>query len=144
MIHIRVMDVPKITIQRARELRRALTLPEVILWQALRGRRLDGIRFRRQHPVGPYILDFYCEDAKLAVEVDGSGHEHPDQARHDDRRTAWLGLRGIAVMRIAARDVLKHPDGVLARLKERVRNPPPLGEVARSGAERRRGPATDL
>ena len=125
------MDAPKITIQRARELRRRLTLPEVILWQALRGRRLDGIRFRRQHPVGPYILDFYCEDAKLAVEVDGSGHEHPDQWRHDGRRTEWLGLRGIAVMRIAARDVLGNLEGVLARLKDRVQNPPPLGEVAR-------------
>ena len=133
MIHIRVMDVPKITIQRARELRRALTLPEVILWQALRGRRLDGIRFRRQHPVGPYILDFYCEDAKLAVEVDGSGHEHPDQGRHDDRRTEWLNRQGIAVMRMAARDVLGNLEGVLTRLKERVRNPPPLGEVARRG-----------
>lgn len=125
------MDAPQITIQRARELRRRLTLPEVVLWQALRGRRLDGIRFRRQHPVGPYILDFYCEDAKLAVEVDGSGHEHPDQGRHDDRRTEWLGLRGIGVLRIAARDVLADLEGVLARLKGRVRNPPPLGEVAR-------------
>ena len=133
MIHIRVMDVPKITIQRARELRRALTLPEVILWQALRGRRLDGIRFRRQHPVGPYILDFYCEEAKLAVEVDGSGHEHPDQGRHDDRRTEWLNRQGIAVMRMAARDVLGNLEGVLTRLKERVRNPPHLGEVARRG-----------
>ena len=125
------MDAPKITIQRARELRRTLTLPEVILWQALRRRRLDGIRFRRQHSVGPYILDFYCEDAKLAVEVDGAGHEHPDQGRHDDRRTAWLNRQGIAVLRIAARDVLGHLEGVLTRLKERVRNPPPLGEVAR-------------
>ena len=129
------MDAPKITIQRARELRRKLTLPEVVLWQALRGRRLDGIRFRRQHPVGPYILDFYCEEAKLAVEVDGSGHEHPDQGRHDDRRTKWLTLHGIAVYRIAARDVLANPDGVLTCLKERVRNPPPLGEGDPEGVE---------
>jgi len=49
----------------------------VVVWQALRGRRLDGIRFRRQHPIGPYILDFYCEEARLAVEIDGQGHEHP-------------------------------------------------------------------
>ena len=115
------MYPPKITVERARELRRKLTLPEGLLWSALRGRRLDGIRFRRQHPEGPYILDFYCEDAKLAVEVDGSGHEHPDQARHDNRRTEWLNLRGIAVYRIAARDVLANLEGVLEALKHRVR-----------------------
>ena len=72
----------KTTMTRARALRRSLSLPEVILWQALRGRRLGDARIRRQHPVGPYILDFYCEAARLAVEVDGSGHEQQDQARH--------------------------------------------------------------
>ena len=105
-----------------------MTLPEVVLWQAIRGRKLGGVRFRRQHPVGPWILDFYCDDARLAVEVDGSGHEHPDQARHDARRTQWLNLRGIAVHRIAARDVLGNLEGVLVSLKERVcgEAPPPL------------------
>ncbi|MFJ6025741.1 endonuclease domain-containing protein [Brevundimonas sp. NPDC092305] len=124
------MYSPQITIARARELRRTMTLPEVILWQALRGRKLGGARFRRQHPVGPYILDFYCEDARLAVEVDGQGHEHPDQMRHDARRTAWLMLRGIIVHRIAAREVLGNLDGVLAGLKARVGGglaPPPQG-----------------
>ena len=119
------MDAPKITIERARALRRMLSLPEVILWRALRGRRLDGLRFRRQHPVGPYILDFYCEDARLAVEVDGSGHDHPDQGRHDARRTDWLGLRGIAVMRIAARDLLGNLEGVAGAIRQRVRGGPP-------------------
>jgi very-short-patch-repair endonuclease len=51
-----------------------MTLPEVLLWNGLRGGRLEGLRFRRQHPFGPYILDFYCEQAKLAVEVDGMAH----------------------------------------------------------------------
>jgi very-short-patch-repair endonuclease len=110
----------KTTLRRARALRRSLSLPEVILWQALRGRRLGDARFRRQHPVGPYILDFYCDAVRLAVEVDGSGHEHPDQARHDARRTEWLNLRGIAVHRIPARDVLGNLEGVLASLKQRV------------------------
>lgn len=118
----------KTTLTRARALRRSLSLPEVILWQALRGRRLGDARFRRQHPVGPYILDFYCEAVRLAVEVDGSGHEQPDQARHDARRTEWLNLRGIAVHRIPARDVLGNLEGVLASLKQRVcgQPPPPL------------------
>lgn len=109
-----------------------MTLPEVVLWQALRKRLLAGARFRRQHPVGPYILDFYCEAARLAVEVDGSGHEHPDQARHDARRTDWLNQRGIAVHRVPARDVLGDLSGVLEGVRRRVRGgdvppPPPDG-----------------
>ena len=122
------MYPPKPTVEKARDLRRRMTLPEVILWQAIRGRKLGGARFRRQHPVGPYILDFYCDEARLAVEVDGSGHEHPDQARHDARRTQWLNLRGITVHRIAARDVLGNLEGVLAGLTQRVcgQPPPPL------------------
>ena len=120
------MYPPKLTIERARELRRRLTLPEVVLWQAIRGDKL-GVRFRRQHPVGPYILDFYCEKAGLAVEVDGQGHNDPDQMRHDARRTAWLSLRGIAVYRVAARTVLGNLDAVLVSLRERVcgKLPPP-------------------
>ena len=85
------MYPPRLTVERARELRRRLTLPEVILWQAIRGGKVGGVRFRRQHPVGPYILDFYCEKIGLAVEVDGQGHSDPDQMRHDARRTVWLG-----------------------------------------------------
>ena len=115
------MYAPKNTVDRARELRRKLTLPEGLLWIALRGRRLDGIRFRRQHPEGPYILDFYCEDARLAVEVDGQGHDHPDQMAHDARRTEWLNLRGIEVYRIEARVVLGNLDGVLVSIRNRVR-----------------------
>ena len=131
------MYAPKKTVEWARELRRKLSLPEGLLWAALRGRRLDGIRFRRQHPEGPYILDFYCEEAMLAVEVDGAVHEHPDQQAHDARRTEWLGLRGIAVYRIAARDVLRNLEGVLTSIRQRVRRtpppprrgpPPPVGE----------------
>lgn len=112
---------PKPTVAKARTLRRKLTLPEVIIWSALRGRRLDGIRFRRQHPIGPYILDFYCEDAQLAVEVDGQGHEHPDAYAHDMRRTEWLNRHGVAVMRIAARDVLEALEDTLLRIRRRIR-----------------------
>ena len=122
------MYPPKPTIARARELRRTLTLPEVILWQAIRGRKLGGVRFRRQHPVGPYVLDFYCEDVRLAVEVDGVSHEHPDRIRHDARRTAWLNLRGITVYRVAARDVLGNLEGVLVSLKARTGSPSLSGE----------------
>ena len=113
------MEAPILTRQRARELRRRLTLPEVVLWTALRGRRLAGLRFRRQHPIGPYILDFYCDEIRLAIEVDGQGHEHPDQLAHDRRRTAWLDAQGISVARFAARDVLGEIDPVLADIRRR-------------------------
>jgi very-short-patch-repair endonuclease len=122
------MYPPRITVERARALRRRLTLPEVLLWQAIRGRKLGGARFRRQHPAGPYILDFYCEAARLAVEVDGQGHDHPDQMRHDARRTAWLNQRGIAVYRVAAREVFGNFEGVLVAIRDRAcgKPPPPL------------------
>src|SRR6185437_3608359 len=84
-----------------------MTLPEVVLWTALRKGRLAGLRFRRQHPIGPYILDFYCPSARLAVEVDGFVHESEAQFQHDERRTAWLAGRGVRVLRIAARDILR-------------------------------------
>jgi very-short-patch-repair endonuclease len=84
-----------------------MTLPEVILWQHIRPGRLDGIVFRRQHGIGPFILDFYCAAARLALEIDGAVHEQPDQAQHDERRTAWLGRQGIRVLRFAAADILK-------------------------------------
>jgi len=97
---------PVLTFKRARSLRRAMTKPETILWQALRGAKLNGVRFRRQHPVGPYILDFFAPSARLAVEIDGDIHGDPAQASHDARRDAWLRSEGIRVMRVPARDVL--------------------------------------
>ena len=91
-----------LTLKRARKLRRRMSLPEVLLWEKLRGGRLNALRFRRQHPVGPYILDFYSSSARLAVEVDGAGHEHPEQREHDKRRDHWLAENGIRIMRIPA------------------------------------------
>ncbi len=83
-----------------------MTLPEVLLWQALRRGQLDGLLFRRQHPIGTYILDFYCPGARLAVEVDGASHDGVAQAEHDARRDLWLADQGVSVMRIPARDIL--------------------------------------
>jgi very-short-patch-repair endonuclease len=105
------------TTRRARCLRRQLTLPEGLMWRALRGRALADLRFRRQHPIGPYILDFYCHELKLAVEVDGQVHEHPERLAHDRRRTEWLRQQGIRVIRIAARDVLDDLDASLGFIR---------------------------
>jgi len=84
------MRAPVLSFKRARELRRDMSLPEVILWEHLRRGGLGGMRFRRQHPVGPYVLDFYCAASRLAIEVDGAQHDLPEQMRHDIRRDAWL------------------------------------------------------
>ena len=75
---------------RAKAFRRRMTPPEARLWRFLRAHRLKGYGFRRQHPIGPFILDFYCAGARLAVEVDGAVHDDPDQIERDRRRTAWL------------------------------------------------------
>jgi very-short-patch-repair endonuclease len=97
-----------------------MTLPEIILWQHLRGRKLDGLHFRHQHPIGPYILDFYCSSAHLCIEIDGQQHGTLDASRYDDARTAWLKGQGIRVLRFAASDVLKddHIEGVLLMIAQ--------------------------
>jgi very-short-patch-repair endonuclease len=114
------MRAPEKTFRRARQLRRDMSLPEVLLWDCLRAGRLEGLRFRRQHPVGPYVLDFYCAEARLAVEVDGAQHDLPGQMHHDGRRDAWLSERGVRVMRIAASDVLDERalEGMLVMIAE--------------------------
>ena len=93
----------------ARRLRRRMSLPEVLLWKVLRGSG-TGLHFRKQHPLGPYVVDFYCDEAKLAVEVDGYSHGTDDQPERDARRDAWLAEKGVRTLRISAREVLRSPD----------------------------------
>lgn len=104
-----MLQGPRSTQLRARRLRRSMSLPEVMLWQILRTGPA-GLRFRRQHPAGAYILDFYCPTRSLAVEIDGAGHDHPEQWQHDLTRDAWLGQQGVAVLRVPAGDVLADAD----------------------------------
>ena len=87
-----------------------MTPPEVLLWVKLRAFRPDGPRFRRQHPIGPYVLDFYCPAAHLAVEVDGYVHGTGDIPERDERRDAWLKEHGVNVLRIPAGNVMADPD----------------------------------
>ena len=95
--------------KKARQLRRNLSLPEKLLWVRLRG---SDVRIRRQHPIGAYILDFYCPAAKLAIEIDGAAHDFGNRPQRDDTRTEWLKAQGIAVLRIPAKDVLRDADDV--------------------------------
>ena len=100
---------------RAKSLRRTPSLPETLLWQQLRSSGL-GVRFRRQHPAGPYILDFFCAPARLAVEVDGGAHDFGDRPQRDEQRDRWLAAQGVTVLRIPAADVFENLDGALAHI----------------------------
>ncbi|HTQ14100.1 MAG TPA: endonuclease domain-containing protein [Rhizomicrobium sp.] len=90
----------------ARELRNNATEAERILWSLLRGSQMEGLKFRRQQPVGPYIADFLCPRLKLIIELDGSQHNRVDIAKFDRERTEWLEVRGFHVVRFANADVL--------------------------------------
>ncbi|TAJ71052.1 MAG: endonuclease domain-containing protein [Phenylobacterium sp.] len=98
---------------RARAMRKAMTEPEVILWSRLRGRGGEQPTFRRQHPFGSIILDFYCPALKLALEVDGAAHWDDDAQLRDAARDHWLARQGVQVMRIPASRVYHDLDGVM-------------------------------
>lgn len=95
---------------RARELRKSSTPAEQKLWQALRNRNLGGYKFRRQHPMGPFITDFFCAEVGLVIELDGGAHL--EQVDYDQVRTDWLEDRGYHVIRFWNDDVLNHLDDV--------------------------------
>ncbi|MGB7223144.1 MAG: DUF559 domain-containing protein [Bradyrhizobium sp.] len=104
---------------RARKLRGSMTNAETRLWCALCRGQLDGHQFRRQHPIGPYTLDFYCVSLRLAVELDGG--QHAERRIHaDERRTRWLSEKSIVVVRYWNNDVLSNLQGVLDDLLTRV------------------------
>jgi very-short-patch-repair endonuclease len=91
-------------VENARALRRSMSRPEARLWQVLRTRP-EGLKFRRQHPVGNFVVDFYCPAASLALEVDGVAHGIGDAPVHDARRDEWLRQEGLTVLRIPAREL---------------------------------------
>ena len=103
---------PGATIGIARKLRRKLTLPEGLLWRELR-KRPEGLKFRRQHPAGPFVLDFVCLQARLAIEIDGEAHNRGRSPARDMARDEWLMNQGYRTLRIAARDVLGNLEGVI-------------------------------
>ncbi|MDE8654013.1 endonuclease domain-containing protein [Novosphingobium album (ex Liu et al. 2023)] len=119
-------------IDRARKLRRAMSLPEGLLWRELR-QRPHGLKFRRQHPSGAYVLDFYCSDARLAIEVDGAAHDFGDRPLRDEVRDAWFARAGIATLRIPAKAVLDDLERVLALILAEAAARLPLHHPAAPG-----------
>jgi very-short-patch-repair endonuclease len=122
-----MLQGPKATVKRARRLRREMSFPEVLLWQELR-RRPAGLKFRHQHPAGPYVADFFCHEARLVVEVDGEAHGRGDRPERDAMRDAWFSARRFEVMRIPAGEVLGNLDGVIRGIVARAAQNPPLRE----------------
>ncbi|MDY0959549.1 endonuclease domain-containing protein [Sphingomonas sp. CFBP8993] len=123
----------------ARKLRRVMTLPEVMLWQQLRGSP-GGLRFRRQHPIGCYVADFYCSKARLIVEVDGAIHGVEKRLVRDAGRDRYLNDNGYRVMRIGAADILRDAEAVAASILSLAaaplhHSPAASGPPPRSGEE---------
>jgi very-short-patch-repair endonuclease len=125
---------PVATVKRARKLRSEMSLPEVILWRELRTRP-EGLKFRRQHPAGIYVLDFYCAAVRLAIEVDGFAHDSIRAAKADAARSHYLRSQGVATLRVPAKAVLENLEGALTRIVEVCRE-------RRSSPKRGGGPPT--
>jgi very-short-patch-repair endonuclease len=104
------MRAPSRIVKSAKQLRRKLSVPEARLWNRLRARLPGQPVFRRQHPMGPYVLDFYCAKAHLAIEIDGISHDMGDRPQRDEHRDALLKKHGVTVMRIPAAELNRSVD----------------------------------
>ncbi len=116
-----------------------MSLPEVLLWVQLKA-NLGGYQFRKQHPLDPYVLDFVCIRARLAIEVDGEAHNRGDRPQRDEVRDAHVLKQGFKTIRVPAVDVLKNMEGVVTFIVQVCReralpNPPRNGEVAARRAD---------
>lgn len=108
-----------IIFERAREMRLNMTESEQKLWSVLRRKNIKGFRFRRQHPIGQFIADFYCHEAKLIIEVDGDIHKFKQQ-EYDQGRTYELGNWGLKVVRFTNQQVMSDLDKVIQHIKENL------------------------
>jgi very-short-patch-repair endonuclease len=118
-----------------RRLRSDMTGPETRLWPRLRARQLQRLKFRRQHGIGPYIVDFYCPEQSLVIEVDGDSHADADQIVKDQLRDRYFQSLGLHVIRYFNDDIVKNLDGVLEDLAERLSS----GSTSPRPSLRRRG-----
>ena len=109
-------------VYQARKLRKSMSLPENMLWQRLRSGR-TGVKFRRQHPIGPYVVDFYCRSSNLIIEIDGEAHNRGERPERDATRDAYLRNGGYEIVRIAAVEVLKDADAIAEAITVRATNP---------------------
>lgn len=133
--------IPKAILGFAREMRKNPTEAEELLWKSLRGGRLNKLKFRRQQPLKGKILDFYCEEVRLGVEVDGEIHFTDEQKNYDRLRTDFLAEYGIKIIRFTNDQVINKMKEVLSSIKEEAgkRNPSPLPLSQGRGVSEERG-----
>jgi very-short-patch-repair endonuclease len=117
--------------RRARQLRKNSTDAERALWQKIRFWQVDGFKFRRQQPLGQYIVDFVCLEKRLVIEIDGG--QHAEDANYDSNRDAWLREQGFIVLRFWNNDVLKNTDGVMGVIVEKLKGTPYLNPSPQGG-----------
>ena len=122
----------------ARKLRREMSLPEVLLWQRLKGGQ-SGLKFRKQHPIGEYVADFYCAATRTAVEVDGEAHNRGDRPMRDTARDAFLAENGYRVIHIMADEVLRNADEAAAAVAALAASPLHPDAARRGPPPRKRG-----
>lgn len=126
--------MPIILTDTARELRRNMTDAERVLWNRLKARRLDGLKFRRQEQIGRFIVDFICFERGIVVEADGG--QHAVEREKDDERTRWLNSQGFTVLRFWNNDILANTEGVMETIRSACMvapSPPPSPTVGRGG-----------
>ena len=109
-----------IIFDRAQQLRKNMTNAEALLWEALRNRRFEGLKFRRQHPVSRFIVDFYCHEKRLVVEVDGSIHDEPEVKERDANREVELQNLGLTIARFTNEEIENDINKVLQRLRMKL------------------------
>ena len=115
------------TFRKAGQLRKKMTGAETLLWERLNNNRLNGIRFRRQHPIANYIVDFYCHKYKLVIEVDGDYHKSKDQMQYDQKRDAILRSLGLSILRFTNNQVCHNIEKVIAKILRSCPQPPEGG-----------------
>jgi very-short-patch-repair endonuclease len=113
----RIRGTLRVVDEEAKRMRREPTPAEVALWKALRGEQVRGRKFRRQHPMGRFIIDFYCPDLKLCIEVDGKHHAHGEQWERDRERTLFLSRGGFTIIRFTNEEVLTDLPTVVAKIE---------------------------
>ncbi len=122
----------------AKKLRKQSTDTEKFLWHHLRANQLAGIKFRRQQPIGRYIVDFVCLERKTIIELDGGQHAHPSKKEEDRKRDVWFETQGYKVLRFWDNEVLSNIRGVLEVIGEKCKEHPPLTPPIKGGEQRER------
>jgi len=124
-------------IKTAKALRKRSTDVEMLLWRYLRAKQMEGLKFRRQQPIGRYIVDFACFEKKIVIEVDGG--QHVLERRQDTERDEWLRSQGFTVLRLWNNEVLTNTQGVLEKIRISCLSHPPLNPLPSREGKRRKG-----